>query len=111
MLSKTHRRTANPWAVATERYSVLPPDSESRGTRMSSKDHPLTYLLRQLELYADLPDEDRRLVLDLPHRLRRMDAGAYMVREGDRPTQCTVLVSGYAYRQKVTGTGSRQILA
>jgi CRP-like cAMP-binding protein len=40
-----------------------------------------------------------------------MDAGAYLVHEGDRPTQCTVLVSGYAYRQKVTGTGSRQILA
>ena len=78
---------------------------------MSSKDHPLTYLLRQLELYANLPDEDRRLVLDLPHRLRRLDAGAYLVREGDQPTQCTVLVSGYAYRQKVTGTGSRQILA
>jgi CRP-like cAMP-binding protein len=78
---------------------------------MSSKEHPLTYLLRQLELYADLPDEDRQLVLNLPHRLRRMDAGAYLVREGDRPTQCTVLVSGYAYRQKVTGTGSRQILA
>ncbi|HEX4800566.1 MAG: Crp/Fnr family transcriptional regulator [Myxococcales bacterium] len=78
---------------------------------MSSKEHPLTYLLRQLELYAGLPDEDRRLVLGLPHRLRRMDAGAYLVHEGDRPTQCTVLVSGYAYRQKVTGTGSRQILA
>lgn len=78
---------------------------------MSSQDHPLRFLLRQLELYARLPDEDRALVLALPYRLRRLDAGSYLVREGDRPTQCTVLVSGYAFRQKVTGDGSRQILA
>jgi CRP-like cAMP-binding protein len=77
----------------------------------TSQDHPLRYLLRQLELYSKLPDEDRALVLDLPHRLRRLDAGSYLVREGDMPTACMVLATGYAYRQKVTGDGSRQILA
>ncbi|HEY6048313.1 MAG TPA: Crp/Fnr family transcriptional regulator [Sphingomicrobium sp.] len=78
---------------------------------MASQDYPLAYLLRQLELHADLPEADRRLILDLPYRLRRADAGSYLVREGDVPTHCTVLASGYAYRQKVTGDGSRQILA
>ena len=78
---------------------------------MNSQDHPLRFLLRQLELHASLPEEDRRLVLELPYRLRRLDAGSYLVREGDVPTICTVLVSGYAYRQKVTGAGARQILA
>jgi CRP-like cAMP-binding protein len=78
---------------------------------MSSQDHPLSFLLRQLELYANLPAEDRQLVLALPHRLRRLDAGSYLVREGDHPTHCTVLVKGYAFRQKVTGQGARQILA
>jgi CRP-like cAMP-binding protein len=78
---------------------------------MVSQDHPLSNLLKQLELYADLPEEDRRLVLDLPYRLRRLDAGSYLVREGDMPTHCMVLATGYAYRQKVTGDGSRQILA
>src|SRR5690348_9493155 len=77
----------------------------------TSQDHPLRYLLRQLELYSRLPDEDRALVLDLPHRLRRLDAGSYLVREGDMPTTCMALATGYAYRQKVTGDGSRQILA
>jgi CRP-like cAMP-binding protein len=43
--------------------------------------------------------------------LRRLDAGSYLVREGDMPTHCMVLATGYAYRQKVTGDGSRQILA
>jgi CRP-like cAMP-binding protein len=78
---------------------------------MNSHDHPLSLLLRQLQLYGRLPDEDARLVLNLPHRLRRADAGSYLVREGDEPTHCTVLVTGYAYRQKVTGEGSRQIIA
>ena len=78
---------------------------------MSSPEHPLIYLLRQLEAYSTLPEEDRELVLGLPYRLRRLDPGSYLVREGDLPSFCTVLVSGYAYRQKVTGSGARQILA
>jgi CRP-like cAMP-binding protein len=78
---------------------------------MNSQDHALRYLLRQLELHVDLPAEDRQRILDLPHRIRRADAGSYLVREGDVPTHCTVLVNGYAYRQKVTGDGSRQIIA
>jgi CRP-like cAMP-binding protein len=77
----------------------------------NSKDHPLTLLLRQLELHSDLPDQDRKLILGLPYRLRLLDAGSYLVREGDRPTTCMVLATGYAFRQKVTGEGSRQILA
>ncbi len=76
-----------------------------------SEDHPLSKLLRQLEQFTSLPEDDRKLVCDLPYRIRRLDAGSYLVREGDLPTHCTVLVSGYAYRQKVTGEGSRQIMA
>src|SRR5947209_2517637 len=76
-----------------------------------SREHPLRSLLRQLEVYKDLPAEDRDLVIGLPYRLRSLDAGSYLVREGDLPASCCVLVSGYAVRQKVTGTGSRQILS
>src|SRR5436190_1832938 len=78
---------------------------------MTSDEHPLGLLLRELELHSDLPDEDRRSVLALPYRLRRLDPGSYLIREGDLPTHCTVLVSGYACRQKVTGDGARQILS
>jgi CRP-like cAMP-binding protein len=77
----------------------------------SQDHHPLNNLLRQLELYSKLPEFDRQLVLDLPHRVRRLDAGSYLVREGDKPTQCMILANGYAFRQKVTGDGSRQILS
>ena len=69
----------------------------------TSQEHPLTYLLRQLELYSKLPEDDRRRVLELPYRLRRLDAGSYLVREGDTPTQCMVLASGYAFRSEQSG--------
>ena len=46
-----------------------------------------------------MSDDDRALILDLPYRLRRVDPGSYLVREGDVPSHCAVLVTGYAYRQ------------
>jgi len=33
------------------------------------------------------------------------------MREGDRPELCAVLLSGYAFRHKLTGDGARQILS
>jgi CRP-like cAMP-binding protein len=72
---------------------------------------PLETFLHQLEAHADLNGEDRRAVLDLPVRIRKVDIGSYLVREGDVPTNCCILVDGFAFRQKVTGEGLRQILA
>ena len=78
---------------------------------MTSDKHPLEPLLRDIESRAPLGPGDRQAVLGLPFRLRTLDAGAYVIREGDQPEHCCVLIDGYAYRQKVTGTGARQILA
>lgn len=40
-----------------------------------------------------------------------MDPAAYMVREGDKVEHCQLLLSGFAYRHKITGDGQRQIIA
>ncbi|MFL6788298.1 MAG: Crp/Fnr family transcriptional regulator [Sphingomicrobium sp.] len=64
-----------------------------------------------MQAYATLSEADRQAVLELPVRVRKLDAGGYLVREGDVPTHCAVLLDGFAFRQKVTGEGSRQILA
>jgi CRP-like cAMP-binding protein len=64
-----------------------------------------------LELRSALSPEDRAAVLNLPHTVRVLEAGTYTIREADRPEHCVVLVSGFAYRQKLTGDGSRQIVA
>ena len=78
---------------------------------MNTPRHPLELLLRKLELHAELSEEDRQAVLDLPYTLRTLEPSTYTIREGDAPTRCFVLVSGFAYRQKLTGDGSRQIIA
>jgi CRP-like cAMP-binding protein len=73
--------------------------------------HPLDLLVRTLELRTPLSQEDRQAVLGLSHELRTVESGSYIVREGEPPTRCGVLVSGFAYRQKITAAGIRQIIA
>ena len=78
---------------------------------MQDISNPLSLMLRKLELHAFLPEEDRQAVLALPHTMRTLEPQSYTVREGDPPLACVVLVSGFAYRQKITGDGGRQIVA
>jgi CRP-like cAMP-binding protein len=78
---------------------------------MTSARHPLEQLVQNLELRSSLSLEDRQAVLNLPHTVRTLEAGTYTVREADAPVHCMVLISGFAYRQKLTGDGERQIVA
>lgn len=73
--------------------------------------NPLELLLDNLELRSPLPEEDRQAILALPYSLKSLAPGSYAVREGEPPTGCGVLISGFAYRQKLTGDGGRQILS
>lgn len=77
---------------------------------MADADHPLRSLIRRLDLNHSLLQADREALLALPYKLRWLEPAAYTVREGDQPRTCGVLVSGYAYRQKITGDGARQII-
>lgn len=78
---------------------------------MTAARHPLEALVRNLELRSPLPPEDRDAILLLPCKLRTLESGTYTIREADAPQDCAVLVSGFAYRQKLTGDGMRQIVA
>lgn len=71
----------------------------------------LQRLVDRLALHSPLTAHDRQLIFDLPHSIREADPHAYLVREGDPPTTCAILISGYAYRQKLTGEGERQIIS
>jgi len=73
--------------------------------------HPLERFLWELTFHRELDADDRQAILDLPVRVRQLDPGTYLVREGVVPKICSVLIDGYAYRQKLTGDGARQILA
>jgi CRP-like cAMP-binding protein len=67
--------------------------------------------VRKLEAHLAITDADRADGLALPHHVRRLEAQSYTMREGDRPDKCAVLLSGFAFRHKVTGEGARQIMA
>jgi CRP-like cAMP-binding protein len=73
--------------------------------------HPLLLLVRKLETHAALDDKDRQAILALPHTVRTFEQQGYIMREGDAPGVAAVLISGFAFRQKLTGDGSRQIVA
>jgi CRP-like cAMP-binding protein len=68
-------------------------------------------IIRRLETRSPLEESDREALRALPFSLRTLDPANYMVREGEKPEMCMLLLSGFAYRHKVTGQGERQILS
>lgn len=72
---------------------------------------PLAMFLRTLETHSPLGEADRQAILTLPFTRKKLEPQAHIVREGDFPDQCPILLSGFAYRHKLTGDGSRQIVA
>jgi CRP-like cAMP-binding protein len=88
---------------------VLPP---TLGVDMPTPISPLELMVRKLETRNMLGAEDRAAILDLPHVFRRFHPSTYLFREGDRPqAHCAFIYSGFAYRQKITAQGARQILS
>jgi CRP-like cAMP-binding protein len=68
-------------------------------------------IVRRLETRVPLQEEDRAAIRALPFVYRTLEPASYLLREGEPPELCAVLLSGFAYRHKVTGEGERQILS
>lgn len=68
-------------------------------------------VVRRLESRIPLTEVEREAIRRVPVTRRTVDAASYLLREGEAPTTCAVLLSGFAYRHKVTGDGGRQILS
>ena len=73
-------------------------------------DNPLQPLLRRFQRRVELEPAAREAILALPYTIRRLEPNRYIVREGDRSDSCALLVSGFAYRHKIVGDGSRQVV-
>ncbi len=65
----------------------------------------------KLKRLERLSAADIAVLLALPHRLKWLDMGGYVVREDDRIEHCCVLLEGFAIRHKVTNGGDRQIVS
>ncbi|HEY0112511.1 MAG TPA: Crp/Fnr family transcriptional regulator [Allosphingosinicella sp.] len=72
---------------------------------------PLERIIRRLQTRAPLDWGDCAAVRALPLTYRSLEHGSYMVREGEPAEVCTLLLSGFAIRHKVTRDGQRQIIS
>jgi CRP-like cAMP-binding protein len=68
-------------------------------------------LIRKLESIAVLTDEDRHGLFSLPINRRSFGPNQTLVRYGDRPSECGLLVDGLVCRYMRTGQGKRQIMS
>jgi len=73
--------------------------------------HSLNRLIRKLESVTTLSEDERKTILELPVRVRDLRANEDVVREGERPSQCCLLVEGFLCRYKILPNGTRTILA
>jgi CRP-like cAMP-binding protein len=67
--------------------------------------------IRKLESIYPLTEEERLGIAGLTMNMRTLGAGQDIVREGDRPSQCCLLLAGFAQRFKDVGNGRRQIMS
>ncbi|HEX6374284.1 MAG TPA: Crp/Fnr family transcriptional regulator [Allosphingosinicella sp.] len=65
----------------------------------------------RLERRSPLGEADRQALLGLPHIIRELPQYAHIIRDGDRPEHCCLLLGGFAHRYKLTGEGGRQIIS
>ena len=72
---------------------------------------PHTALIRKLETTTVLSEEDRAAILALPASVKEFAADRDIVCEGDRPTQCCLLVEGVLCRYRRMPDGNRQIIS
>ena len=68
-------------------------------------------MVHRLERRSPLDEADREALLGLPHHVKTLPASAHIVRDGEVADYCTLLLSGFAYRYKLTGEGGRQIIS
>ena len=81
------------------------------GSTGPSADEVLLRLVQRLERHTRLRPADRAAIMRLPYSVKQLDRGDYLIREGDRPERCCLLLSGFAYRHKLVGEGARQIVS
>jgi CRP-like cAMP-binding protein len=76
----------------------------------SIKDEPHP-LVRKLESIFRLVPEEEAALRALPMMERQVPRNHDIVRDGDRPSQCCLLLDGFLYRYKTSPDAKRQILA
>ncbi|WP_404286803.1 Crp/Fnr family transcriptional regulator [Microvirga sp. RSM25] len=67
-------------------------------------------LIRKLETLAALSDEEKQALHGLPRTTKAYKADQDIVREGDTPAECCLVLEGMVFRYLVLDDGRRQIM-
>ncbi|MBR0847504.1 Crp/Fnr family transcriptional regulator [Bradyrhizobium diazoefficiens] len=68
-------------------------------------------LVRRLRTSSGISEEDVKDIDALPIAVRQYPAEAIVVRDGERPSECCLVVDGFCARSKTIASGRRQILS
>ncbi len=74
-------------------------------------DNDISRLIRRLQLHSALGHHSAEAIRALPWRFVKRARQTYVLREGDQPKEVSVLLAGFAQRQKHTSEGTRQIVS
>ncbi|HEX8418174.1 MAG TPA: Crp/Fnr family transcriptional regulator [Methylobacterium sp.] len=77
----------------------------------SAANYDLSALVTKLASIATLSEAERQAILKLPATTRAFDAHQDIVRDKDCPSECCLILEGWAYRYKLLDEGGRQILS
>jgi CRP-like cAMP-binding protein len=78
---------------------------------MSARRDPFDVISAALRVHGGLEPSDLTALRALRTTFRTYDQASYLVREGDSPKHCAILISGFAFRQKLTPAGMRGIVS
>ncbi|WP_314961489.1 Crp/Fnr family transcriptional regulator [Bradyrhizobium cosmicum] len=62
---------------------------------------PHRKLIARLQAVVGLSEQDQAKLARMPYKLKTLDNGAYIFRQGDRPKHSIIVISGFLSRQKV----------
>ena len=68
-------------------------------------------LIRKLESISPLSDGEKQCLFNLPLSIEQVGPDQDIVREGDHPTHCCLVIEGFTCRYKFTEEGKRQIFS
>lgn len=78
---------------------------------MAGSHSPHDLMIRKLESIFSLSDEEKQALYGLPMQVRILEADQNIVRIGDQPSQCCLVLAGFTCVYKMTAEGKRQIVA
>jgi CRP-like cAMP-binding protein len=73
--------------------------------------YPNSLMIRKLESIFPLSNEEKQALQHLPMQVTAFEADQDIVRIGDRPSRCCLLIAGFTCVYKLTSDGKRQIVA